>query len=453
MNPGSLSSPDRRRPRDSERGQSTLLVALCLSLVMLGFLAFAVDIGYLFQKKRMAQSAADAAALAAAEEESYPGDSGNEQAAANAAATLNGFNTSATTNPAVVSLTYPTTGNYSDQGSATNPGWWVQAKVTEPVPTFFMAAFRSSFATMSVSATAVASGGETSPTCVCLEGSTSSSVDLNINNGATFTASGCGVSVDSPSSQAVEVSGAKNFCANYLGVASTTWSQSSEISSGDMCSSTKVVTGVQVSCNPTMPAAPTVPSCVNDPTNGGQYGTYTVGPTSSSGTVCYNSLDVGSNGGTVTLNPGIYVINGGNLHFFSGGNKGGNGVFFYLENGASVTFDNGANNLNLVAGGSLESDGKTTTPSLGTSGLYNGILFYQAATDTNAISIQGGSSVYFYGSVYAPGAAVTFGNGSSTGYNGDIVAQSLTVNGGATVNSSAVTNLGTLNETVAKITQ
>ena len=51
-----------------ERGQATTFMALFMGLIMLGFIAFALDVGYLFQKKRMAQAAADAAAIAAAEE-------------------------------------------------------------------------------------------------------------------------------------------------------------------------------------------------------------------------------------------------------------------------------------------------------------------------------------------------------------------------------------------------
>ena len=42
-----------------ERGQATTFMALFMGLIMLGFIAFALDVGYLFQKKRMAQAAAE----------------------------------------------------------------------------------------------------------------------------------------------------------------------------------------------------------------------------------------------------------------------------------------------------------------------------------------------------------------------------------------------------------
>ena len=170
---------------------------------------------------------------------------------------------------------------------------------------------------------------------------------------------------------------------------------------------------------------------------------YTVGPATAGGTMCYKSLTVNGNGNTVTLNPGIYIINGGTLHFNSGGpNLGGNGVFFFLTNGANVVIDNGAN-VNLVAGG---------IGSASSTGIYNGILFYQDpggspssdAGDSSAISIQGGASSVINGSIYAPLAAITIGNGSGTTVNADIVANTLTMNGGAILTASPNTNLGSV---------
>jgi hypothetical protein len=162
---------------------------------------------------------------------------------------------------------------------------------------------------------------------------------------------------------------------------------------------------------------------------------------------------VNGNGQVTTLNPGIYVINGNTLHFSSGGpNLGGNGVVFYLTGGANLVIDNGAN-VNLVAGGNTQSGGGTAP---GT-GIYNGILFYQDpgypaaandptndAGDAQPISIQGGSTVFIDGEIIAPLAAITLGNGSSTTVEASIVAQSLTMNGGGSLTSSASTNLGNL---------
>ena len=219
---------------------------------------------------------------------------------------------------------------------------------------------------------------------------------------------------------------------------------------GSITPTTKIVTGITNACSPTMPAAPSYSSCLNDP--GGSYGTFTFGPANASSVICYNSLTVGANGSTVTLNPGTYVINGGQLPFMYGANnksnQGGNGVFFYLANGASMTIDTGAN-VNLVAGGGTTSSGGTAP----TVGSYNGFVFYQPSSDTNAVSLQGGSSTYINGSLYLPGAALTVGNGSGANVTAGNVAKSLTMNGGATLTAGATTNEGSLSSGAAKMVQ
>jgi hypothetical protein len=189
---------------------------------------------------------------------------------------------------------------------------------------------------------------------------------------------------------------------------------------------------------------------VADP--GGSYGTFVWGPSSASSTICYNGLTVGANGSTVTLNPGTYVIASGTLHFLSGANGhsnlGGNGVFFYLTGTATLLIDNGAN-VNLVAGGNTISGGGTAP----TVGVYNGILIYQAASDTTGLSIQGGSSTYMNGALFAPSAPITLGNGSGASINGGIVASSLTMNGGGTLSANASTNEGSLPISSPKLVQ
>ena len=90
---------------NGERGQTTLVMALFMATFLCGFIALGIDVESLFHAKRMAQAAADAAAMAAAEEASNGTTA--EQAAANAMAKLNGFDTTLATNPATVTLSAP----------------------------------------------------------------------------------------------------------------------------------------------------------------------------------------------------------------------------------------------------------------------------------------------------------------------------------------------------------
>lgn len=440
-----------------ERGQATTFMALFMGLIMLGFIAFALDVGYLFQKKRMAQAAADAAAIAAAEEGAT---TVNGQNAANVAAKLNGFDTTLGTNPATVTLSTVSTGNYSStQAVPTN---WVTAVVSQPINTFFLEAFNKTMSTVTVSASSVAAGGLNSSACLCLKGT--SGTDLSMSNGAKLTGSNCAISENSSSSNAITVIGGATLCAQAIGTVAA-WNGASNgpnvNNGGSVCGTAALVPGV-AACSPPMPNVPVDTTCSANPVTGSNK-SYTVGPGSTYGTtissangnmVCYNGLTVNGNSNTVTLNPGIYIINGGvGLHFMSGGpNPGGNGVLFYLENGAALTIDSAAN-VNLVAGGNTKSGGGTAP----LTGIYNGILFYQDpgypaaanditsdAGDSAAISIQGGANLYISGNILAPLAAVSVGNGSSTTINTNILAKTLNMYGGGTLTNTATTDLGSV---------
>src|ERR1035441_7364295 len=180
---------------NDEDGQATIVMAVFTAFLLFGLLALAVDLQFLFHARRMAQAAADAAAVAAAEES---GNSGNEQSAADAMAALNGFDTTLATNPAIVTLSTPSAGNYA--GSAA----YLQATVSQPISLFFLNAFNHQ-PTVTVSARAVAAAGLNSPTCVCLEGT--AGMDLSMSNNAHINATNCGITVDSSSSNAVGVIG------------------------------------------------------------------------------------------------------------------------------------------------------------------------------------------------------------------------------------------------------
>ncbi len=423
-----------------DSGQTLVISAAFMGIIAIGFAAFAVDTGYLFRERRLAQAAADAAALAASTE-AVAGYPANEQIVANAVAKQNGFDTTLATNPAIVTLSSPATGAFA--GSA-----YIQATVSKPIPTYFLSAFTRN-ATTTVSASAVAGGSSSTPTCVCLEGTTGQV--LSLSNNSQLNATGCGVVDNSSSPNAVGIVGSSLLSGLSLGTVSTTWDNNSNINNGgSISSSTKIIQGISSGCAPPLPVAPISAACLPDP--GGSYGTFTFGPLIAGGTVCYTSLTIGANGSTVTLNPGIYVITSGALHFEFGANNhsnlGGNGVFFYLTGTASLSIDNGAN-VNLVAGGTAQANG-ATAPSLGA---YNGILVYQTTPDITALSLQGGSTTYISGSLYAPGAAINVGNGSGATLAGGIVAKSLALTGGGTLKAVAQTNQGSLSTGSAKVVQ
>jgi Flp pilus assembly protein TadG len=420
-----------------ESGQTVVFIGLFLGLIALGFLAFALDVGLLFREKRMAQAAADGAALAASEE-SIAGYTSNEQTVANAIAKLNGFDTTLGTNPATVTLTTPGSGNFN--GSA-----YVQATVSQPIRTVFMGIYTGS-TTTAVAATAIA-GGQSSQTCVCLEGTTGQ--DLYLGNGSKLLAPGCGLVDNSSGSNAIGITGS-TLTALSVGTVSTNWDNATNINNGGTINSSHIVQGITTKCTPAMPTAPSYSGCVADPGTGST--SFTAGPASASATICYNGLTLGGNGTSDTLKPGTYVINGGWLTFNTGSgghsNLGGNGVFFYLTAGAALQVSAGAN-VNLVAGGDTLAAGGTAP----TVGIYNGILIYQATGDTGAMSISVGSTGYMEGAILAPSAAMTLNNSNGSVNGGQIVATTLTINAGGTLNAVAGLNEGSLAIGTAKMVQ
>lgn len=410
-----------------------MVIVVFIGMIILGFLALGLDVGYLFHEKRMAQAAADAAVVAAAEESSA-GNSANEQVVANAMARLNGFDPSASVNPAIVTLKTPTSGSYA--GGAT----YIEADVSKPIPTFFLSVFRRGSTSLNISARAVAGGGLSSPTCICLEAPTGQG--LSMSNNASINANQCGVTVDSSGSNAVGVVGSATLNALSLGTVSNSWNNGSNINNnGQITSSTKIVQGITTQCKPVL-TVPTLPSglpCYSNPIQGwtaanNYTGVYTLplaGETTMSNTVCYTSLNT-SNAASVTLSPGYtYYIQG---DFTTGGGApvSGSGVALYV--GGNVNVANGVT-ANLSA------------PTV--NGVPQTLLYAMGST----VTIQGGSSSTFSGLVYAPNAAVTLNNGTGTTLNMDFVSQTLTTAGGATLNSYATSALGTLNLSVAKLVE
>ena len=138
----------KRRPP----GQTFLLISIAL-VVLLGVSALAVDIGDLWTTRRLMQSAADAGAVAGADEIAIGGTSTAITAAAKDAASHNGFADGGTRPGATNTITVavhnpPTSGPYAANSNA------VEVDVSQTQPTYFMKVL--GMKTVPVSTTAVA---------------------------------------------------------------------------------------------------------------------------------------------------------------------------------------------------------------------------------------------------------------------------------------------------------
>jgi len=386
-----------------ERGQTLIFAALCFS-ILLGFVALAVDVGLMFNARRLTQAAADSAAIAGAEELNY----GDVSAAAQASAALNGVTNGI--NGAVVTVNNPPlSGPHSGNAS------YVEVIVSESQATVFMNVLGQG--SMTVSGRAVAALGSTQN---CVYALNTSGTDIALSGGVNVQSPGCAFYADSTSAADLTIQGNSTLNAQGINLAGGYTNSSSTLTP------TPTVGIAQVSDPLAYLSAPsfTTSSCLANPNLGGG-GTFTIGPATSTGTICYNGLQIG-NGATVTFRPGIYVINGA-MTVNGGSPVTGAGVTFYFPVGGSLTFSNGAS-FNLSAP---------------TSGTYDGILFYQNRSNATTASIQGGTTSTFAGILYFPDAKISISGGSNTAMYASIVAGSLTCTGGITLRNYALVNSST----------
>jgi hypothetical protein len=188
-----------------ERGQALVLAALSM-MVVVGFVALAVDVGFLLTVKRRMQTAADAGAIAAATALRAGGNLSALTEAADNVASLNGFSAKD-----VQVYSPPQSGEASYLGDP----HYVEVDVAEAEPTYFLKAL--GYDSITVSARAI-SGAVPSPACVyALSGSSSQA--LRVYGAATNVSANCAVIDNSTSGDALTIEDGASLRAAAIGVA------------------------------------------------------------------------------------------------------------------------------------------------------------------------------------------------------------------------------------------
>jgi hypothetical protein len=133
--------------------------------------------------------------------------------------------------------------------------------------------------------------------------------------------------------------------------------------------------------------------------------------------------------GDVTLDPGIYILRGGQIKLGGNGKLVGAGVTIFLMEGASFT-----SNANEV----IQLSPSQIAP-------YAGITIFQDRDNTSALKVNGGVGSALTGFIYAPRADVFYaGNSTMTGA-GDcirIVGKTIEMTGNSAVSSNCDAALG-----------
>lgn len=367
------------RPADNkhERG-SIVIITLIVMLTLLGLMGLAIDFGYAYLLRNRLQAMTDAAALSCASANARtPGScvSGDTNL----------------TNPTVLGAVdpygYPILATVPETCPNESASSCVKVTGTLTWNTFFLPWFN--LPTLTVNTASIAGSAGTA----CLQGLSSTGTNITFNNTQTSVFR-CWIASRSTSGSSILVQPAAT-------VSSTVgWTSAGNIS-GTLSAPVELPNRTPIPDPYIERTPPTVGSCIA--TN---YEHKTCNPLPA-GTYCGLVISPG-NCGTLTLS-GTYVIRAGTKAKFPGltfdGHQGatiqGQNVTFYIVDG-SVHTDAQKGNVNL---------------SPPTTGPLRNLLFWQAASNTNPLIIDGdklaaGRSMQFQGVTYAPGASVTVQRGN-----------------------------------------
>jgi hypothetical protein len=353
----------------TERGQTLPFIALLL-VVLLGFTGMAVDVGYLRSQQRVQQSAADSAALAAAAELGFGTDI---QAAARTDAATNGF-TNGTNNVTVTAVNPPATGNYTSDNGA------VEVNITARYDTFFMRIFPN-LGISTIKTRAVARRSDNTYCLILLQSNPPTPSNFNDAN------------VQMPDcSAAINQTASPNMHGLTINAAGISYAGTAPNENDATFSSATPAPSLPAS-DPCMQIAGCRYLTDNPPPTNPCTGSYTK-PKTGSGSLaagCYGALDI--HGQNIFMNPGVYVFTGN-------------------VNGSKATITGNNVTIYLTGSGQLNFSGATLDLSAPTTGDTADVLFYQAASDTNSVNLEGascdGCTSTINGLLYFPAAFVNY---------------------------------------------
>jgi hypothetical protein len=370
-----------QRFRRDRAGNVAMLFALSLPMVV-GGSAFAVETSYWYLRDRQLQAAADAAAYAGALENRAGSKLDRIRTVATAEAGKNGF--------------VPASGSievFSAPASGPNVGNQraVEVRLSRAEKRFLTGLFSNDEVT--ARARSVALFVDQGRACIVALSPTAGRA-AEFTGNSNLTLAGCSVLANSIAGDAVYVGGAGRVttpCMYAVGGA--------DVGRGaTLTECSAPVIDAPVMADPYRDLVePAASSCTRTNQSVGTKQKVTLNP----GTYC-RGITVR---GDVTFNPGVYVVDGGDLRFGAQASAVGSGVTFVFRNGAG--FDsNGGSKLTLSA----------PTTAAG-SNPYKGVLFFGARNNTGSIKINGNSSSRLTGTIYFPNQDIEY-RGNFSGKNG-----------------------------------
>ena len=416
----------------NRRRDGTVAVVVAVSLIgVLSVVALSLDGGMMVDKRRSVQSAADAAALAAADDLYYnwwkslvPGLdnlNGSAHAAAQNAAKKNGFENGV--NGCVVTVNIPPlSGPFTGQTGHT------EVIISFPQKRYFSRIFGSDDVTIGARAVSRGMRNSFKNAILVLDPHSPSAFNAGGNGSVNISGSPIQVNSDDPAAMIDNGGGSSGSIVDLTGFNVTGnpgWSTTGGGSFiGPINSNSPPIPDPYANVPPPDPNAMTVQSTKKLQHSSANNITLKPG-------VYIGGISV-TGKGTVTLQPGVYYMEGGGFSTSAQSSLAGSGVMIY--NAPQSTSDK----IN-ISGGSVNLTAPTTGP-------YQGILFWEDRNSTVEMDVSGNGSSSMIGLFYAASANLKVtGNGGQDVLGSQYISYDLTIqgNGGFGVNWSPDTTPGT----------
>jgi Flp pilus assembly protein TadG len=389
-----LSIRDIQRLLLDREGGVAVMTAVTLTSVA-GVAGLGTEATMWYVAQRNLQGATDAAAFTAATAEAASANSTAFGNAAQAVATKYGF-VSGTNGVLVKVNNPPKSGNYTGNSEA------VEVVISQPQTMLFSSLFMQTQPTISARAVAAPSTtttGSGGANCV-IALDKGKVTDITDSGSATLNMPSCALQINSSSSGALNLSGNASITAKTMSIVGN------YTKSGN--ASLTVTGGITTGAS----AMPDPYANVSIPSYSGcnQTAMHVVSSTSLAATggtpyVFCNGLSVAGTS-TLTLGPGIYVINAGSFSVSGTATVAGTGVTIILTN---ATTPSSTGTVSISGGSTINLSAPSTGPTAG-------LAFFQdrsAGTGTNSFS--GGSTQTITGAIYFPSQAINFsGNSGNT---------------------------------------
>ena len=365
---------------------SILPIAALLFPVIIGMAGAGIDISSWLMTRRHLQTAADAAALAGAWDIANGSSESEIEDAALREAENNGYDP---TQDGTLEITVTT-----DPDSAVRT---VKVDIQQKVDVWFSSVFidKTVYAVTTASAIEIAGG----PFCI---------LGLDQNEVGAVEAAGtvdmdsptCGIAVNSDSSSALSLVGNVQINVGEVKIVGNY-----DTTGSPDFTYTKLRTGASPTADPYVDLTiPAFTSC-SEWNMAHDNNRYTADATLNPGVFCGGLTIVGTN--EITLNPGVYIMDGGNFDVSGGGSISGTDVTIILTNSGGLSYGD-YGNISMSAN-------KTIYLKAPTTGDYAGVAVYQdrnapTGSNTNFTNrVTGTVGVEVEGVIYTPSRELYFG--------------------------------------------